>query len=95
MHVAAVRQKLKIPLNHASDTIRLSGTQAKPISITGTSRSGPELAEDLRGKTEPCALSHQRPKRRSDYRVVRIVALAHPQQDICIEEPRGGIRHQS
>jgi hypothetical protein len=95
VHVAAVRQKLKIPLDHASDTIRLGGAQAEPISIARTSGSVPELAEDLRGKTQSCALSHQRPKRRSNHWAVRIVALAHPQQDIGIEESRGGIRHQS
>ena len=95
MHLAAVRQQLEIPFDHAGDPIRLGGAQAEPISITGTSGSVPELTEDLRGKTEPCALSHQRPKRRSNHRVVRIVALAHPQQDMGIEESRGGIRHQS
>ena len=55
VHVAAVRQKLKIPLDHAGDAIRLGGTQAEPISVAGTSRRIPELAEDLRGETEPCA----------------------------------------
>src|ERR1017187_2478939 len=60
MHVAAVRQKLKIPLDHAGDAVRLGGTQAESIPVKGTSGSIPELAEDLRRKTEPCALCHQR-----------------------------------
>src|ERR1035438_1539760 len=63
MHLAAVRQQLEIPFDHAGDAIRLGGTQAEPIAITGTGGSIPELAEDLRGETAPCALRHQPPKR--------------------------------
>jgi hypothetical protein len=53
MHVAAVRQQLKIPFDHAGDAIRLVNAQSQPVLVERPGGSIPELAEDLRGKTKP------------------------------------------
>src|SRR6267154_4317654 len=45
MHVAAVRQQLKIPLDHAGHAIRFFNAQSEAVFVEWTSRSIPELAQ--------------------------------------------------
>jgi hypothetical protein len=94
MHVAAVRQKLKITFDHAGNAIRFGGVQPETVLIQLAGGSVPELAKGLRGETEPRALRHEGEKRAANHWVVGIVSFAHPQQDVGVEQARG-LRHQS
>ena len=47
VHIMVVRQKLKIPLDHARQAIRLDRTQPEPVLTARTSGSIPKLAQDL------------------------------------------------
>src|ERR1022692_2893791 len=59
VHVPAVRQKLKVPFDHAGDAICLGGTQPEPISIArtgGAFQNSPRVCE-VKQSRAPCATS--------------------------------------
>jgi hypothetical protein len=49
MNIAAARQELEIPLDHASETFRLGDGEAEAVFVEPTGRSIPEFGEGLRG----------------------------------------------
>src|ERR1035441_6691252 len=91
----AVRQKLEIPFDHTGQAIRLSDAQTEAVLVERASGRVPEFAKRLRSVAESPALPDRHMKRMADREILRVVALADPQQDIAVEQTGAALRHQS
>jgi hypothetical protein len=95
------RPSLRAPAEDgASNNSRSRSIMRALLPVSSTLNPNPFLSsgrvhENLRGKTESHTLRYEFLKRAADSQVMGIVALAHPQQDVGVKQPRGTFWHQS